>query len=72
MNRLKRFLFMILAFITLIGTALNVFRLFGHFYLWSLVRSLGYGSLFVYSLLMLFRPRYDTGSFRRSFFGGFF
>lgn len=61
----RRFSFKILFFVTLalvsfIGSAANLLHLFQQTYLWPVVRLVGYGSLLVYSLLMLRRARYNT------------
>ena len=56
----RNFLLVTLAVFASVGTAVNGIHLLRHFYLWPLVRSIGYGSLGVYSLLMLGQKGYNT------------
>ena len=44
----------------LVGSISNGIRLAEHFYLWPLVRLVGYGSLACYALLMLRSARYNN------------
>lgn len=61
-RRLAMTTFFLLVMIgALAGCVTNAYHLIQHFYLWPLVRLTGYTSLFVYSLLMLKRRRYNIG-----------
>ena len=59
---MKRFFMMAVGLVGIGGSVKNAFGLFPSFYVWNLVRFAGYGSLFVYALLMLRWARYNTDS----------
>ncbi|MBI4115536.1 MAG: hypothetical protein HY447_03065 [Candidatus Omnitrophica bacterium] len=54
------FLFLAVAFIGFIGGLVNFLHLFERWYMWPVVRLMGYSSLLVYALFMLRRARYNT------------
>ena len=58
---LKPLFFVALAFVSLFGSITNGAHLAHDFYIRPLVRFVGYGSLLVYSLLMLYSARYNSG-----------
>ena len=58
--RVKKIFFIVLGLIGLVGALANGLHLLQDFYFRPLVRFMGYGSLFVYSLLMLRPPRYNS------------
>ena len=63
MKHLKRVFVIAAGLVGLVGAAKNGFQFTQVFYLWPLVRFVGYGSLLVYALLMLRRARYNSASF---------
>ena len=61
-EHLKKFFVTVVGFIGLGGSLKNGFQLVHSFYLWPLLRFVGYGALLAWALLMPGRARYNTRS----------
>lgn len=60
---MRKFFFIGWALIAAAGSVKSAVTLVDHFYLWPLVRFVGYSALFVYTLLMLRFGSYNVRSF---------